>query len=316
MMVVSRDRQNIGKRGRTVSLEWKGAPSVPLMGTLLFFLLLALGFPGGTLSSSGVERRPVAGEVRKASVPSPLVSEEGGSSAPVQPILPFLNYAVEEGDSLSLIASRFSLEADTLISLNQLSDPREIYPGRRLYIPSRDGARKSLPDEMTEEELAHLFSLTREDLIPLGSRDYFLAGIKPDRESMDRFWGDFFAYPLNGVILGEYGKSTDNLTGLPLVREGIDLQAYTGQPVFAIGDGVITKEGFHGTYGWYMIVNHKGGYQSLYAHLQSFEAEEGGTVRRGDTIARAGNSGHTAGNLLFFSLFKEGKTVNPKDYLF
>jgi len=286
------------------------------MGALLFFLLLGMGFPGEGVFLSPASMEPVKGDVQKASAPSPLASDREGSRVAPRPVLPFLVYDAEEGDTISLIASRFSLEADTLISLNSLNDPREIGPGKDLYIPSQDGARKVLSGDMTEEELAGIFSLEREDLIPLGEGAYFLPGVKPDRESISRFWGEFFCYPLNSAVLGEYGKGTDELTGLPLAKQVLDCQAYAGQGVVAIGDGVITKEGFHGTYGWYMIVNHRGGYQSLYAHLQSFEAPEGGRVRRGDLIARAGDSGHTPGNILFFSLFREGKTVNPKDYLY
>ena len=315
-MVVSHERQKIGRRGRTVSFEWKGYPSASFLGALLFFIILAMGFPGEDIFSRGSSARPVGGDVRKASAASPFSRETEKKTKTRKPVVPFLLYKVERGETLSLIASRYSLGTETLISLNRLSDPRDVVPGQTLHIPSQDGARKSLNGEMTVKELALLFSLTEENLIPLGDNDYFLPGVAPGKEEIRRFWKDAFSYPLNGSITGEYGERRDELTGLTQTRKGLDFLTYPGQEIFAIGDGVVSKEGFHGTYGWYMIVNHRDGFQSLYAHLDSFEVGEGDTVGRGDTIGRAGNSGHTPGNILFFSLFLDGDTVDPGDYLY
>ena len=315
-MVVSHERQKIGKRGRTVSFEWKGCPSASFLGALLFFILLALGFPGEDIFSRGTAARPVGGEVRKASAASPFSEATEKTAQTRKPVVPFLLYEVERGETLSRIASRYSLRTETLISLNRLSDPRDVVPGRTLYIPSQDGARKSLNGEMTVKELAFLFSLAEEDLIPLGDNEYFLPGVMPGKEEIRRFWKEAFSYPLNGSIAGEYGERRDELTGLTQARKGLDFLTYPGQEVFAVGDGVVSKEGFHGTYGWYMIVNHRDGFQSLYAHLDTFEVGEGESVDRGETIGRAGNSGHTPGNILFFSLFHNGDTVDPGDYLY
>ncbi len=317
IMVVSHERQKIGKRGRSVSFEWKGCPSASFFGTLLFFILLALGFPGEDMFIRDIAVvDPVVGNVQKASASFPLTGGTEQEPSERQPVVPFLHYTVERGETLSPIASRYSLRAETLISLNHLSDPREVTPGRILYIPSQDGARKSLKGEMTAKDLALTFSLSVDDLIPLGGGDYFLPGVVPGKEEIEGFWKDFFSYPLNSSVTGEYGESRDELTGLTQTRSGLDFLAYEGQPVQAIGEGVVSKEGFHGTYGWYMIVNHRDGFQSLYAHLDSFEVGEGASVDRGEIIGKAGNSGHTPGNLLFFSLFKGGETVDPEDYLF
>ncbi|MDC7218577.1 MAG: LysM peptidoglycan-binding domain-containing M23 family metallopeptidase [Spirochaetales bacterium] len=314
-MVVTRDRQNMGRGGKKVSLKMKGCPSPSLLGIVLFFLMLSLGFPGEDFLYKGAGPRPVGGEVRKAAAPSPLGGKKT-EQAESLPVVPFLLYQVEKNETISLIAARYSLKTETLISLNRLADPREVVLGRSLYIPSQDGARKSLSGDMTAEDLAEIFSLSPDLLVPLGKGDFFLPGVEPGQEEIGRFWEEDFSYPLNGSVTGEYGERVDVLTGLSLKKNGLDFRTYRGQDIYSIGDGVVSKAGFHGTYGWYMIVNHRDGFQSLYAHLDSFEASEGDRVDRGEKIATAGDSGHTPGNILFFSLFEEGDAVDPKDYLF
>jgi murein DD-endopeptidase MepM/ murein hydrolase activator NlpD len=317
MMVVTRERQKIRKSGRVVSFKMKNCPSSSFLGTILFFILLALGFPGEDFLIHSSVPQPVGGEIRKAAISAPLVGESKSTIEKGQPpVLPFLTYQVEEGETLSLIASRYSLKSETLITLNKLSDPHELVPGGSLYIPSQDGSRKKLSGDMTTEELASIYSLSPDLLIPLGGEEYFLPGAVPAKEEISRFWKDNFSYPLNGTVTGEYGVSKDSLTGLETDRRGLEFRTYPGQDIYSVGDGVVSKAGFHGAYGWYIIVNHQDGFQSLYAHLESFEVSEGEKVERGEFIASAGNSGHTVGNLLFFSLFHEGDPVNPREYLF
>ncbi|MDC7219511.1 MAG: LysM peptidoglycan-binding domain-containing M23 family metallopeptidase [Spirochaetales bacterium] len=313
-MVVTRERQDVGKRGTSLSFKLNRCPSASFLGAILFFILLGMGFPGEAFMNSQVS--PVRGEVRKAAAPSPFSSREVLSEEDRAPILPFIQYEVEKGETISLIASRYSLKTDTLISLNQLVDPKEIRGGRILYIPPEDGARRRLGDDMTVEDLADYYSLPSDYLVPLGDEEYFLPGVEANEAMVNRFWGENFSYPVNGTLNGEYGTRKDVLTGLDVTKQGWDFRTYPGQEIFSIGKGIVSKRGFHGTYGWYMIVNYREGYQALYAHLDSFEAEEGATVKRGETIARAGNSGHTPGNILFFSLFDGGDAIDPTGYLY
>jgi murein DD-endopeptidase MepM/ murein hydrolase activator NlpD len=314
LMVVTQDRQKISRRGKSGTFQMKKCPSVSFFSLLLFFLLLALGFPGETLFHSARGKSYKQGEVLQASVEPFRTGLEAVKEIP--PTYPFLIYTVERGDTISLVAARFSLNPLTLVSLNKLSRPEDLRGGMKIYIPGEDGTRRTLPEGINRSEWALSYSLSEKELIPLGENEYFLPRTELSHEEADLFWRDNFSYPLAADIRGSYGKRYDELTGLSREREGIEFEAYKGQNVYSIGKGVVTKTGFHGTFGRYMIVNHSNDFQSLYAHLDQFLKKEGDSLDRGDVLARAGNSGHTPGNTLYFSLFKEGKTVNPQDYLY
>jgi murein DD-endopeptidase MepM/ murein hydrolase activator NlpD len=73
--------------------------------------------------------------------------------------------------------------------------------------------------------------------------------------------------------------------------------------------------GYNGTYGNYIILSHSGGYQTMYAHLNSVSVRKDAAVNQGSKIGEVGNTGYSTGPHLHFAVFKNGKAVNPLDYL-
>lgn len=96
---------------------------------------------------------------------------------------------------------------------------------------------------------------------------------------------------------------------------GIDIPAVSGTPVLAFADGTVTESGESYTYGIYMIVEHAGGYSSLYAHLSKAYYGTGAVVRGGEAIGESGASGRVTGAHLHFELRKDGEAVDPEDYI-
>ena len=314
LMVVTQDRQYLKKRGKTGSFKMKKCPSPSFFSLLLFFLLLAMGFPGYEPASTERQYSSSHPGVLRASVEPFKTGTDTVKEIP--PSYPFMLYNVDQKDTISLVAARFSLNPSTLISLNRLSHPGEIKEGMKIYIPGEDGTRRPMPEDQTLSAWAQFYSLEESELIPLGEGDYFLPRTSLDSKELSLFWKNYFSYPVAAVISGYYGESYDEKTGLSKKREGLEFRAPLGYEVKSVRGGVVAKAGFHGTFGWYMVLNHPGDFQSLYAHLDSFDKEEGDKVERGETIAQAGNSGHSSGNMLYFSLFKSGETVDPLVYLY
>ncbi len=133
--------------------------------------------------------------------------------------------------------------------------------------------------------------------------------------------GGGFAYPLayfpNRKITSYYGwrfGGTDFHTGIDIAGAGAN-----GQPVRASNDGkvVYVKDTYiYGVgYGKYIIVDHGGGYTTLYAHLQSIECYVGQTVKKGEIIGRVGNTGWSTGPHLHFEIRINNKHTNPLDHL-
>jgi len=93
---------------------------------------------------------------------------------------------------------------------------------------------------------------------------------------------------------------------------GIDYAAPSGRKVFATADGKIIHRGRKGGYGNVVIIRHKGGYKSLYAHLSRFaKIRVGQRVKQGTFIGRVGTTGRSTGPHLHFGLYKNGRAINP-----
>ncbi len=95
---------------------------------------------------------------------------------------------------------------------------------------------------------------------------------------------------------------------------GIDFAARHGTPVRASGDGVVTFTGWNGGHGKTVIIKHRNGYKTLYGHLSSFMRgiKKGKKVKQEDFIGRVGSTGLSTGPHLHYTLYKNGKAINPR----
>ena len=118
-------------------------------------------------------------------------------------------------------------------------------------------------------------------------------------------------WPATGTLLAGFGgRMPDgrNSSGL-LIAAGI------GSPVRAVGDGTVVFAEWMTGYGLILIVDHGNGTMSLYANNETLLKNVGDTVRRGDTVARIGNSGGLSQPALYFELRRNGQPINPAAWL-
>ena len=95
---------------------------------------------------------------------------------------------------------------------------------------------------------------------------------------------------------------------------GVDYAAPTGRKVVATAEGKVIHKGRKGGYGKTIMIKHKNGYKSLYAHLNSYnnKLKIGSWVKQGDFIGRVGTTGRSTGPHLHFSIYKNGRAVDPQ----
>jgi len=120
-----------------------------------------------------------------------------------------------------------------------------------------------------------------------------------------------FIWPANNHTLSgyEYSPSTNHF--------GIDIRGALGDPVYAADNGVVVYAGWNDWgYGNVVVIDHDGGWQTLYAHLSSFNVGCGYSVYQGDMIGAFGSTGNSSGPHLHFEMLNEsyGK-VNPWNFL-
>jgi murein DD-endopeptidase MepM/ murein hydrolase activator NlpD len=117
-------------------------------------------------------------------------------------------------------------------------------------------------------------------------------------------------------ITSRYGKEFKNpATNKVTVHNGIDIKADEGVEVMATADGVILKTEAHEGYGNLVIIDHGEGFQSLYAHLRSFNTEKGKTVKKGEIIGFVGNTGYSTAPHLHFEIRLNDEKVDPEKYI-
>ena len=100
-------------------------------------------------------------------------------------------------------------------------------------------------------------------------------------------------------------------------HNGVDLPCARGTLVYASGDAVVDKaypQGYNGGFGRQVILDHGFGYKTRYAHLDKVLVERGDTVRRGQVIGHAGNTGRSTSAHLHYEVLYKNRPVNPINY--
>jgi septal ring factor EnvC (AmiA/AmiB activator) len=120
-----------------------------------------------------------------------------------------------------------------------------------------------------------------------------------------------FGWPLSGTLLAGYGGRMPDGRG----SQGLLIAAAAGTPVRAVADGTVVFAEWMTGYGLILILDHGNGTLSLYAHNESLLKNVGDSVRRGDAVARVGNSGGLAQSALYFELRRNGQPVDPGSWL-
>lgn len=115
-----------------------------------------------------------------------------------------------------------------------------------------------------------------------------------------------------------FGMRTNPIYKVITKHKGVDFAAQEGTPVFATADGIVTKAtSSNGTYGQYVRIKHGStGYETTYAHMQSFQVTEGQTIKRGDIIGFVGSTGKAVSPHLGYEIYYNDERVNPLHFLF
>jgi murein DD-endopeptidase MepM/ murein hydrolase activator NlpD len=108
-----------------------------------------------------------------------------------------------------------------------------------------------------------------------------------------------------GIITSPFGKRWGRF------HRGIDVGVPPGTPVYAIRSGRVLYASFDKRLGYFVLIQHTGGLESLYGHNSELLVRRGDAVRKGQTIARSGNSGYSTGPHVHFEVRKSGRLLDP-----
>lgn len=126
-------------------------------------------------------------------------------------------------------------------------------------------------------------------------------------------------WPLkNGIghISMEFGQNKHPITGQWYIHKGLDFSTWrSGDPVVSTADGQVVTVAFDTSFGNYVIVKHKHGIYTRYAHLNSFRVKKGEYVEQGQVIGTVGNTGITTGPHLHYEVHIGSDVVDPAKYI-
>ncbi len=114
-----------------------------------------------------------------------------------------------------------------------------------------------------------------------------------------------------------YGYRTDPFTKARKFHWGMDFTSPRGTPVYASGNGTVTRaDNTAAGYGNHIRIDHGFGYESLYAHLFKYNVRVGQKVKRGDLIGFVGSTGRSEAPHLHYEIFKDGERINPINFYY
>ena len=134
--------------------------------------------------------------------------------------------------------------------------------------------------------------------------------VKGTKKAPPRQGTGTWAWPIkNYRISSKYGKRWGRM------HNGVDLAAPTGTKIYATDGGTVTYSGYKGSFGYMIIINHGGNYESYYAHCSKLLVKKGDKVFQGQNIALVGNTGRSTGSHLHFEIRYLGNPKNPFNYI-
>ncbi|WP_395713093.1 peptidoglycan DD-metalloendopeptidase family protein [Reyranella sp.] len=238
-------------------------------------------------------------------------------------------YVVKDKDTIEGISQRYGVPVQTIAERNKLQPPYTLKPGQSLAMPGARFVPDSTGGPTTAAANNAPGSVKRETLAsPIkGEPPRSAAPGEPTQTSPPASQTSVtvpatpppaappparMAWPIKGKILAPYGTTSGGQK-----NDGIDIQAEQGAPVKAAEDGTVVYSGSEVAHlGNLLLVQHPGGYITAYGNNEALLVKKGDTVKKGQAIAKAGNSGGAASPRVHFEVRRGGsRTVDPMTVL-
>lgn len=116
-----------------------------------------------------------------------------------------------------------------------------------------------------------------------------------------------------GKVVAQFGEQVHPVLKTVTQNTGIDIAVSGGTPIRTVADGEVALIHWLPTYGSLVIVNHNGGYRTVYTHLSDIAVSQGQALKAGDVIAKSGDS--VQGSLLHFEIWKDKQKQDPEIWL-
>ena len=279
-------------------------------------ILQANGYKGPRALSPG-QQLIIPRQTAAAAAPAPALAAP--ASKPVMAAAPTV-HVVNRGDTLLSIARRNNVTAADLSKANGLDSSSKLKLGQKLTVP---GVKTAAAQPVAVAAAQPAAPATRTAAVagtpPQSARlasatakvEDAPAAEAPVKASEATGALPTFRWPVRGKVITTYGAKTNGK-----VNDGINLAVPEGTPVKAAEDGVVAYSGNElKGYGNLVLVRHSNGYVTAYAHASELLVKRGDTIKRGQIIAKSGQSGEVGSPQLHFEIRKGSSPVDPLQFL-
>ncbi len=233
-------------------------------------------------------------------------------------------HVVGHGDTLLSIAHRNHVPVAELARANGLAPTTPLKLGTKLTVPASKTAAVATPAAtvqplaavpaeapVTRMAVATPESPQKARLAQATTTPEELSGPSPTKAAEATGALPTFRWPVRGRVITAYGAKTNGKA-----NDGINLAVPEGTPVKAADDGVVAYSGNElKGYGNLVLVRHANGYVTAYAHASELLVKRGDTIKRGQVIAKSGQSGEVGSPQLHFEIRKGSSPVDPLQFL-
>lgn len=253
-------------------------------------------------------------------------TEEGFVAHNISAPLKKLISKYETTINTSLIASlqQAGISTSTIIKLvnaysHQIDFQRQIKTGDKIVVITEKFVT-------SDNEFSHHGKILHASLTSAGT-DYNIYLYSPSGKEADvEFFSEegqsiksaLLKTPIDVVrISGHFGyRKKHPILGFGRMHKGVDFAASAGTPIYAAGEGVVQFVGWKSGYGRFILIKHRNGLSTAYAHASKFanNLKVGSKVKQGDIIAYVGSTGHATGPHLHYEVHVNGKQVNPVEF--
>lgn len=199
-------------------------------------------------------------------------------------------HTVKKGETLEFIAGRYGVKEGVVAKYNLLHGDVSLFAGEKIVVPGG-----KLPEDVTAEVQANFFP----------SR----SGGTWNRIPWERQEIPSFYWPLKGKITSLFGRRGSSF------HYGLDIAAPYGKKIGAAAAGLVDFSGYQKGYGFMLVIDHGGGWSTLYAHTSRLLVEKGGYVVQGQPVATVGSSGNATGPHLHLEIIYQGQKLDPLSFL-
>lgn len=122
-------------------------------------------------------------------------------------------------------------------------------------------------------------------------------------------------FPVEGRLLSTFGRNENPKFNTFTIQKGIEIEAPLGAEVRAIYDGRVLYADWFKGYGKILIIDHGEGFYTLFGHASQLLKKPGDEVKAGEVVALVGDTGSLKGPCLYFEIRRQGKPLNPMEWL-